>query len=90
MAEKQASACMHILSNQRAGGWGQKHLTKGFADMPYLATSSGRETNVVRIGKLVSEYYSSLFSTTPGRFAEEYTDLEGQLAADQTLDFAGC
>lgn len=50
MAEKQTSACMHIISNQRAGEWGHRHLTTGFADMPYLATGSGRETHVDRIG----------------------------------------
>lgn len=90
-AEKQATKSMYHLSNQKAGGWGQRHLTRGFPDMPFLATARGPELSATNIGQLASEYYSSLFAQRPAEFAAEDAAVDAQLAIDQIGSHAdGC
>lgn len=51
-------------------------MTKGFADMPILITSSGREVCADRIGDDASEYLPCMFSNPPEAFVREDATLE--------------
>lgn len=87
--KRRAAALMHVLTNQRNGGWGLKHLANRFSDMPFFQPLAMARNSVPqnRSGGLRVLHLPPLPAARTK--TEEDTHLELLLANDQTLTPSG-